>query len=256
MDQTERDNLDQMGNGVQPIGSDALDGRASDFDGSSYHGSVPESAFSNSASNAVMSPAIPEDPRSDETGPTKKGGWRGVARFALTIVAIIAAAFLLRMFVFQSYEIPSGSMEDTIMPGDLVFAEKVTTYFAAPEKGAVITFEDPETIGDPDPSDRRILIKRVIATGGQTIDLIDGDVYVDGVKLDEPYTDGKPTYPLNTPGSAGIEYPYLIPAGHLWMMGDNRTSSQDSRYFGAVPVSYVQGHALFIYWPLSDIKAL
>ena len=196
-------------------------------------------------------------PQADNQAVMKKSGGVGsIIKFILTIVAIFALAFLLRIFVFQSYEIPSGSMEDTIMPGDLVFAEKVTTYFGVPDKGSIITFADPDTVDEPDPADRRTLIKRVIATGGQTIDLIDGNVYVDGVELDEPYTDGKPTYPLNNPGSVGIEYPYLIPAGHLWMMGDNRTSSQDSRYFGAVPESYIQGHALFIYWPLSNISAL
>ena len=185
----------------------------------------------------------------------KSGRISSILRFVATLAAVFAFAMLLRLFVFQSYEIPSGSMEDTIMPGDLVFAEKVTTYFAAPEKGSVMTFADPETI-DMDPSRQRTLIKRVIATGGQTVDLIDGDVYVDGVKLDEPYTDGKPTYPIETAGSAGIEYPYLIPDGHLWMMGDNRTSSQDSRYFGAIPESYIQGHALFVFWPLNHISGL
>lgn len=180
----------------------------------------------------------------------KKGGFlHGLASFILTILAIVAAAFLLRTFVFQSYEIPSGSMEDTIMTGDLVFAEKVSYYANEPQQGDIVTFDDPEI-----PS--RTLIKRVIATGGQTVDLKDGNVYVDGVKLDEPYTDGKPSYPLETTLGSQVSYPYRVPAGHIWVMGDNRTASQDSRFFGSVPISSVQGHAIFRYWPLSSIGPL
>ena len=178
----------------------------------------------------------------------------GGVRFFLSIVLMLAVVAIitvcLRMFVFVPYEIPSGSMEDTIMPGDMVFSEKISYYMRAPERGDNVTFADPEVAG-------RTLIKRVIATEGQTVDLVDGKVVVSGVPLDEPYTLGKESLPLTrTAADADISYPYTVPEGHVWVMGDNRTASQDSRYFGSVPVSSITGRAAVIYWPFADIGVL
>lgn len=183
---------------------------------------------------------------------TKKGSsgiLRKLLSVIITIAVIILVSFLLRTFVFQAYEIPSGSMEDTIMTGDMVFSEKVSYYFGEPEYEDIVTFEDPQL-----PS--RTLIKRVIATEGQTVDLRDGSVYVDGVRLDEPYTDGQPSYPLRTASGVDITYPYTVPEGSIWVMGDNRGNSQDSRYFGAIPVDSVTGKAVFKYWPFDHAGTL
>lgn len=166
-----------------------------------------------------------------------------------TVALFVAISFLLRMFVLQPYEIPSGSMEETIQVGDMLFSEKVSYYFTEPSYGDIVTFADPEI-----PS--RTLIKRVIATGGQTVDLQDGSVLVDGKKLVEPYTNGEPSYPLTSAYGTTISYPYTVPEGYLWVMGDNRTNSQDSRYFGAVDASTVTGKAFFVYWPLNHIGPL
>ncbi len=178
----------------------------------------------------------------------------GVLRSLLSIIIMIAfvvlCVFALRMFVFVPYEIPSGSMEETIMTGDMVFSEKVTYYTRAPQRGDIVTFDDPEVDG-------RTLIKRVIAVGGQTVDLVDGKVVVDGVTLDEPYTMGKESRPLSrTATGVTITYPYTVPDGYVWVMGDNRTSSQDSRYFGAVPTSSITGKAALVYWPFSHFGLL
>lgn len=170
--------------------------------------------------------------------------------FIIMVVAVVVLSVLLRTFVFEPYEIPSGSMEETIQIGDMVFSEKVSYYFREPEQGDIVTFEDPEVEG-------RTLIKRVIATGGQTVDLQDGKVVVDGEVLDEPYTNGKRSDPLSsTAPGVSISYPYTVPDGYIWVMGDNRTNSQDSRYFGAVPVSSVTGRAAVVYWPLDEIRVL
>lgn len=175
----------------------------------------------------------------------------GILRTFISLLVMVAFVFglswLLRTFVFQAYEVPSGSMEETIMTGDMVFAEKVSYYFREPKPGDIVTFQDPEIPG-------RILIKRCIAVGGQTVDFNDEDglVYVDGVAQSEPYTDGLPSYTL----ASDITYPYTVPEGYLWMMGDNRTNSQDSRFFGAIPISSVTGRGALVYWPLNDFGLL
>ena len=96
-----------------------------------------------------------------------------------------------------------------------------------------------------------MLVKRVIATAGQTVDLVDGVVYVDGVALDEPYAEGE-SYPLAAQAEGvSVGFPYTVPEGCVWVMGDNRENSADSRYFGAVPEDDLIGVVVFRYWPLN-----
>lgn len=173
---------------------------------------------------------------------------RSIVSLVIMVVLVLGLSFLLREFVIQGYAIPSGSMETTIMTGDTVFSEQMSYYFRDIEQGDIVTFQDPEIAG-------RILIKRVIAVGGQTVDLQNGQVYVDGQVLSEPYTHGKVSEPLSRT-VATISYPYTVPEGYIWVMGDNRTNSQDSRYFGAIPDSTVYGRAFMIYWPLENLGVL
>lgn len=175
--------------------------------------------------------------------------FRRFISFLVMVAIIVAGAWLLRSFVIEPFQIPSASMEETIKTGDMVFAEKVSYHFSDPEPGDIVVFSDPQV-----PS--RTLIKRVIATEGQTVDLRDGKVYVDGVALDEPYTQGLPSYPLNTVGNVDIIYPYTVPKGDVWVMGDNRTNSSDSRYFGPIDKDTVFGKAFVIYWPFESMALL
>lgn len=177
--------------------------------------------------------------------PKRRSGFGVVIELIVIAAVALGLAYLITNFIAQPYEIPSGSMEETIDIGDRVFSEKITYNFGDPKQGDIVTFTDMTN-----PS--RVLIKRVIATGGQTIDLRDGVVYVDGKALSEPYTNGKPTYELNS----SITYPYTIPKDSMWVMGDNRTNSSDSRAFGAVPLSNLTGHAFFRYWPIDRIGTL
>ena len=175
---------------------------------------------------------------------------RSLISIVIMVVVVVVLAFLMRIFAFEPYEIPSGSMETTIMTGDMVFSEKVSYYMRQPAAGDIVTFNDPTT-----PS--RTLIKRVIAVGGQTVNLVDGKVVVDGVTLEEDYTHGAVSYPLSSSAEGvTVNYPYTVPEGYVWVMGDNRTNSQDSRYFGAIPVSSITGRANLIYWPLNHIGFL
>lgn len=181
--------------------------------------------------------------------PSPAAGIRNsVIEFAVIIVAALALAWGITTFVVRPYEIPSGSMLETIQLEDRILSEKISYYTRGPQQGEVVTFIDPL-------DSNTTLIKRVIAVGGQTVDLVDGVVYVDGQPLEESsYTGGKPSYPLE--GPAQIQYPYTVPDGCIWCMGDNRTNSSDSRYFGAVPVSSVTGHAFFTYWPIGSFGFL
>lgn len=182
--------------------------------------------------------------------PEKRGGLlSSVIQFLIMLAIMLVVIWGIRTFVISPYEIPSGSMEATIMTNDKVMVERVTYYTRTPERGDIVTFNDPEL-----PS--RTLIKRVIATAGQTVDLKDGVVYVDGVAQDEPYTRSLPSEPLTPALGADVSFPYTVPAGCIWVMGDNRTHSADSRYFGAVRISEVTGKAICVYWPFDHMKGL
>ena len=184
-----------------------------------------------------------------ETG-ERHGFLSGVIEMVITVAVALAVALLLRTFVFEVYEVPTGSMLETIQEGDRLVGEKVTYRYSEPKQGDIVTFSN------PDGSDTT-LIKRVIATGGQTVNLVDGVVYVDGVALDEPYTLGKASYPLDySLTGVTMSYPYTVPEGSVWVMGDNRTNSLDSRYFGAVSVDDITSRAVFIFWPFSDAQSL
>lgn len=172
--------------------------------------------------------------------------WIGVFLIAFAVFALV------RTFVVSPYTVPTGSMEPTIQVGDNVFAQKVTLNLGmGVEQGDIVVFENP--VAD---SEHDILVKRVIARGGQTVDLVDGVVVVDGVPLEEEYAQGE-SYPLwsQAPG-VSVSYPFTVPEGCLWVMGDNRENSADSRYFGPVPERNLVGVVFLRYWPLDRIGLL
>jgi len=168
-------------------------------------------------------------------------------RWVLELVVLVAVAFLLatgiKTWVVQPFVIPTGSMIPTLEIGDYVIANKFVYRFDDPQAGDIVVFMSPS-------SNSTDYIKRVIAVGGQTVDLRDGVVYVDDVALDEPYVHGQ----RSDPGP--LRMPVTIPDGYVWLMGDNRENSQDSRWFGPQPVTRVVGKAFFIYWPFSDFGTL
>jgi signal peptidase I len=167
--------------------------------------------------------------------------------------ALVLTLFL-RAFVIQAFRIPSESMLDTLLVGDFLFVNKFEygpkipyTHIRLPglrppRRGDVIVFQFPQ-----DPS--KDFIKRCVATGGQTLEIKDKQVYVDGVKLREPYAVHKD--PNIRP--AGYDFrdnfgPLTINRGEMFMMGDNRDNSNDSRYWGPLKMDYVKGRAMFLYW--------
>ena len=173
-----------------------------------------------------------------------------VLEYVWIILGALALTFVLRTFVFNIFTVPTGSMLNTIQEGDLLVGEKVTLLWEQPKRGDVVTFRSPA-------DEETLLVKRVIATAGQTVDLRDGAVYVDGEKLDEPYTEGKPSTSLaSQPGAKITDYPYTVPDGCIFVMGDNRTNSLDSRFFGPVPLKNVTTKTLFIFWPINHARGL
>ena len=154
-------------------------------------------------------------------------------------VPAVLLVLLLRVFVVGLYVVPSASMEPTIEVGDLLLGEKVSIALGTPAVGEVVTFESPESPGTT-------LVKRVVAVGGQTVDVRAGRLWADGVPWDEPYAIGRTAV---VPES-GATYPHVVDEGCVWVMGDNREASRDSRVFGDVPASSVSSHVLLTYWPL------
>lgn len=190
--------------------------------------------------------------RHDRQHETETPADGGALWWLVTVGGTVLVMWLLFTFVLGVFYVPSGSMLDTIQLGDRVVGEKVSYRFGAPRQGDVVTFLDPAGSGET-------LIKRVIAMSGQTVDLRGGTVYVDDQACDESYTEGRASMPLEEHASnlsGPISYPYVVPDGCIWVMGDNRTNSLDSRYFGAIPIASVTSHAVFIYWPLDDVHTL
>ncbi|GAB4286291.1 MAG: signal peptidase I [Coriobacteriia bacterium] len=184
-----------------------------------------------------------ESPMSPQTSKREQisfGRWLG------ELVLLVAIAFVLAMgirtFVVQPYIIPTGSMIPTIEIGERVLALKFTYRFEDPRPGDIVVLDDPTgTVPN--------IIKRVIAVEGQTVDINDGTVYVDGVALDEPYTYGAVTQPGDVP------LPIEVPEDHVWVMGDNRENSYDSRWFGPQPLTSLKGKAVYRMWPPSRWEA-
>ncbi len=176
---------------------------------------------------------------------------RTLLEYALIVAVVVIIMVPLRIFVIEPFQIPTASMDPTIEVGDRVFAEKISYKMDGYVKpGQIVTFKDP---ANPDIT----LIKRVIAVGGQSLDLQDGKVVVDGVALDEPYTHGEQSFPLSTTlNGQDMSYPLVVPEGYVWVMGDNRDNSADSRYFGPIPYESISGHAFVTYWPIKNIGLL
>lgn len=170
---------------------------------------------------------------------------RWLLEWALLILLAFIIAGAVKTFVVQPFVVPSGSMEPTIQIGDRVFANKFIYRFTSPKRGDIIVFE-PWRAGQED------LIKRVIAVGGQTIAMrADGRFTIDGKPFDEPYL--TPGNRITTPGRL---LPYRVPRGYVFVMGDNRNNSGDSRFNGPVPMSRILGEAFVTYWPPTRIGTL
>ena len=186
--------------------------------------------------------------------------------FVKTAVILIAIAIFLRGSVVEAYKIPSSSMKPTLMIGDHIFVSKFNFGFrlpfvkntiwqySAPERGDIVVFtrpDDPTTEGDDE--SKMNIIKRVIGVEGDTVEVRDTELYLNGKKFEEPYQ----VWWLN--GGVGNFGPVKVPEGHVFLLGDNRDHSKDSRFWNPspfLPISLVKGKALIIYWSFDSLSRI
>jgi len=176
-----------------------------------------------------------------------------------SIVIALVLAMFIRTFFIQPFKIPSGSMRKTLIEGDRLFVSKF-------RYGAKVPFTDWRLpgIGQPErgdvivfiyPNDRsKDFIKRLIAKGGETVEIKDGQIYVNDKQVDIPQI--KKRYYYNRGDFGGLGEKIHVPLDSYFVLGDNSGSSHDSRYWGFVPKKDVIGKAEFIFWPLNRIRVI
>ena len=180
----------------------------------------------------------------DEAPPTKKPPSR--ARSTIEWIAVVGGALIvaviIRTFFLAAFYIPSPSMVPTLQVHDRVLVNKLSYSLHPIHRGDVVVFERPPGETDPKVKD---LIKRVVGLPGDTLESKDGVVYVNDKPLTEPY--------LQPPGTTENLQRQIVPDGMVFVMGDNRGNSHDSRAFGAIDQDLIVGRAFVIVWPLSHL---
>ncbi len=165
-----------------------------------------------------------------------------------TLVLTLVIFLIIQNFVAQPYRVQQQSMERTLEPDQYVLVDKLSPRLDPYKRGDIVVFEPPDAWA---PSDGTPYIKRVIGIGGDTVEVRDGSVYINGVALGEPYIfDGQETI------VTGDRSTWLIPEGEYFVMGDHRMNSADSRVFGPIPADSIVGRAWLRYWPFSTFGIL
>jgi signal peptidase I len=172
-----------------------------------------------------------------------------VETLVLTIVIFVG----IQVFVAQPYKVEQVSMESSLLPGQYVLVDKLTPRWAPYSRGDIVVFDPPEAWST---AGRVPFIKRVVGVPGDRIELRDGDVFVDDVKLEEPYVYDDNGVAQQTKPSPGGPTEWLVSDGALFVMGDHREESADSRSFGSIAVGHVIGRAWLRYWPFDTIGIL
>ncbi len=195
-----------------------------------------------------------EDSGAEPDAPTPNKSVRWAWELGSVVVVAVVIAVLLRTFVIATYSIPSGSMEPTLQIGDRIVVDKLSYDLHGVDRGNIIVFSTPpnEDCAGPPVAD---LVKRVVGLPGETISLAGGNVYIDGKLLDQswlPASEQGKTYPGPSGEPYALHHPFHIPEGDVYVMGDNRMLSCDSRYWGPIKESTIVGKVDLRIWPLSN----
>jgi signal peptidase I len=187
------------------------------------------------------------------------GSGRSIVEWIVVVAGAVLVALVIKTFVVQAFYIPSASMEPTLLTNDRVLVNKISYHLHEVNRGDVVVFERPTPEGGDDIKD---LIKRVIGLPGETI-FFDADrVHINGEALPEPYLPPDTKTMLAPPDQAFQGHqctraqPCAVPPDAVWVLGDNRTNSQDSRFIGPVRLDAIVGRSFVVVWPLNRLGGL
>jgi len=158
-----------------------------------------------------------------------------VIELLIIVAAAFAIAMLVQAFVVKPFTVHQVSMQPTLLEGDRILLSRLTYHFRDPRAGDVVVFHSPEHTGED-------LVKRIVAVAGDRVAIREGDLFVNNTAVDEPYL-------LNEDFKGALQE-LEVPEGCVFVMGDNRDQSGDSRFFGPIDVDLIIGEAFCIYWPI------
>jgi len=209
------------------------------LDGTGSRSPLPDSTAAFDAPPTTRDPAGAGAAHSGAAGPAPQVGaksrWGGLARDVVgTILPAVLIALLIHVFLAQATRVYGQSMQPNLHTNERLVVEKLSYRFHGPRRGDVVVLHDPS-------GGSELLIKRVVGLPGERVTVADGQVFIDGVALEEPYLNQE---------TQGNGRSWLVPPLQVFVMGDNRQASRDSRSFGAVGLDQIIGRALFRYWPL------
>ncbi|PSN14923.1 signal peptidase I [filamentous cyanobacterium CCT1] len=181
--------------------------------------------------------------RPSEPQPPAAANVKGVLRETVETLGLsVLLAFGLRTFVAEARYIPSESMLPTLEVNDRLIIDKVSYDFGDPQRGDIVVFRPPDSLGQKD-----AFIKRLVALPGDAVEVKDGQLFINGEPQQEPYIAAKPDYQYG---------PVTVPPDAYLVLGDNRNKSFDSHYWGFLPKDHVIGRAVFRFWPLDRLGDL
>jgi signal peptidase I len=182
---------------------------------------------------------------------------RTILEYTLTVVVAVVIALAIQAYVIKPYRVPTPSMANTVKKGDRVLVDRVMYGHRAIRRGDIIVFRGGKAV------DYQVLLKRVVGLPGDVLSIEDGQLFVNGRPAEDDYVRRLAGAPEQTqPGSGGpdqpwsLQQPYRVPDGYYYVLGDNRTDSFDSRYWGPVAREALIGRAMAVYWPIPGIRAL